>query len=146
MKVYVVTYDERGYETAQETTILGVYTDIMQARQRLNDCFDERCEYLGLKELNEYCERDNMHFHLEDYLADFVINGDITEQDLITEDFPITTVCRDDLESIGFDTTNVDDHTMQQLASRMSEAYCDSGFWYDLRENADYLNIPRKEV
>lgn len=48
------------------------------------------------------------------------------------KDFPITSVCRADLEQCGFDTTGVDDYTMSELASKMANAYCDSSFWVDL--------------
>lgn len=44
------------------------------------------------------------------------------------KDFPITSVCRADLESAGFNTENVDDGTMSELASKMANAYCDMGF------------------
>lgn len=145
MKVYVVTYDEHGCDSGCASEILGVYDDITQAIQRLNDCFEERCEYYGVKELNDECKKDYLNFHIESDFADFTLDCHIVEQDLITEDFPITTVCRDDLESIGFDTTNVDDSTMEQLASKMSNAYCDSGFWIDLPICAEALDIPRKE-
>lgn len=61
------------------------------------------------------------------------------------KDFPITTICRADLEQAGFDSTNVDDYTMKELASKMANAYCDMGFWEDLDVLADYLKIERRE-
>jgi hypothetical protein len=60
------------------------------------------------------------------------------------EDFIITSVCRADLEN-NYDTSDISDETMEQLASKMANAYCDSGFWIDLPIIADYLKIPRKE-
>lgn len=59
------------------------------------------------------------------------------------EYFPITSVCRDDLEEVGFNTKNVDDSTMLKLASKMADAYCDHGFWIDLEILADYLKIKK---
>jgi hypothetical protein len=58
--------------------------------------------------------------------------------------FPITSVHRDDLEGLGYDTSNVDDGTMQELTSKMADAYLDSGFWIDLPIIADHLEIPKK--
>jgi hypothetical protein len=58
--------------------------------------------------------------------------------------FPITSVHRDDLEGLGYDTSNVDDGTMQELASKMADAYLDSVFWIDLPIIADHLEIPKK--
>ncbi|PIQ68300.1 MAG: hypothetical protein COV91_04865 [Candidatus Taylorbacteria bacterium CG11_big_fil_rev_8_21_14_0_20_46_11] len=61
------------------------------------------------------------------------------------KDFPIMSVCRADLESAGFDTTNVDDDMMSELASKMANAYCDLGFWQDIRILAEYLKIKKQE-
>lgn len=59
------------------------------------------------------------------------------------EFFQITSVCRDDLEEIGFDTKNVDDATMSKLASKMADAYCEFAFWEDLEIIAGYLKIKK---
>jgi hypothetical protein len=59
------------------------------------------------------------------------------------KDFPITSVCRADLESAGFYTSNVDDGTMSELASKMADAYCSMGFWEDLESLAEYLGIEK---
>jgi len=59
------------------------------------------------------------------------------------EYFSITSVCRTDLEGIGFNTKNVDDSTMIELASKMADAYCDFAFWTDLEIIAEYLEIKK---
>ena len=61
------------------------------------------------------------------------------------KDFPITSVCRSDLESIGFDIKNVDDSAMSKLASKMAVAYCNQVFWWDLEIIAEYLKIKKHE-
>ena len=66
------------------------------------------------------------------------------QKDEPQEFFPITTVAREDLEQEGFDASKVDDATMQRLADKMGDAYCDDGFWVDLRILAEYLEIPKK--
>lgn len=48
------------------------------------------------------------------------------------KDFSITSICRADLISAGFDITGVTDENMRELASKMADAYCDNGFWIDL--------------
>lgn len=58
--------------------------------------------------------------------------------------FTITSVCRADLEGEGYDTSNIDDATMERLASKMADAYCDNGFWIDLPIIAEHLEIPKK--
>lgn len=59
--------------------------------------------------------------------------------------FPITSVCRGDLEQAGFDTKNVGDYTMTELASKMADAYCDMGFWIELDVIAEDLGIKRRK-
>jgi hypothetical protein len=61
-------------------------------------------------------------------------------------DFKITSVAREDLEGIGYDTSAVDDATMEHLASKMADAYCDNGFWIDLPILADHLGIPNMKT
>lgn len=61
------------------------------------------------------------------------------------KNFNITGVCKADLESVGFDAKNVDDGTMQHLASKMADSYCDLGFWEDLKIHAEYLGIKKRK-
>ena len=61
------------------------------------------------------------------------------------EDFPITSISREDLEALGFDTSNVSDDTMEHLASKLADDYCEQLFWISLGVLAeDYFNIPKK--
>lgn len=59
--------------------------------------------------------------------------------------FPITSVCREDLDSIGYDTTNIDDATMQELAEKMADAYVENVFWIDLEIIANDLGIKKNK-
>ncbi|MGO9685870.1 MAG: hypothetical protein ACLPTZ_25420 [Beijerinckiaceae bacterium] len=59
--------------------------------------------------------------------------------------FPITSVHRADLESLGYDVSDVDDATMIRLAGKMANAYRELVFWIDLPIIADALEIPMKE-
>ena len=61
------------------------------------------------------------------------------------EFFKITSVSRDDLEGVGFDVSNVDDATMETLARKMSDDYCEQLFWTSMEIIAeDYCKIPKK--
>ena len=61
------------------------------------------------------------------------------------EDFIITSVSREDLESAGFDASNVDDIVMSTLADKMADDYLEQLFWSSLRIIAENLDIPKKE-
>lgn len=67
-----------------------------------------------------------------------------TEQ-MFHKSFPITSVCRADLETAGFDVAGVDDGTMSELASKMANGYCEFGFWEDLELASEYLGIKKKK-
>ena len=66
-------------------------------------------------------------------------------QEKYYKDFPITSVCRADLENAGFNTASVDDGTMSELASKMANEYCDMGFWEDLKILAEHLGIKKNK-
>lgn len=61
------------------------------------------------------------------------------------EFFEITSVSRDDLEAAGFDSSKVDDSTMEILAKRMADDYLEQLYWISLKVMADYMDIPKKE-
>jgi len=61
------------------------------------------------------------------------------------ENFPITSISRYDLEIVGFDTRNVEDSTMENLASRLANDYLEQLYWSSLEIIAEYLGIPKKD-
>lgn len=60
------------------------------------------------------------------------------------ESFIITEVSREDLEDIGFDTSKVSDETMERLARKLGDDYCEQLFWTSLEIMAEYFEIPKK--
>ena len=61
------------------------------------------------------------------------------------ESFVISEVSREDLEEIGFDTSEVSDETMEYLAKKLGDDYCEQLFWTSLEIIAEYLDIPKKK-
>lgn len=57
--------------------------------------------------------------------------------------FKITSVHRDDLIHAGFDGDDVDDATMERLASKMCDDYVEQLFWEHIGIIAEYLGIPK---
>ena len=62
------------------------------------------------------------------------------------ESFVITHVSRADLESLGYDASQISDALMERMASKMADDYCDQLFWTSLEIIADYLSIPKKKT
>lgn len=61
------------------------------------------------------------------------------------EEFVISVLSRADLEALGFDVSNVDDDTMQRLADKLGDDYCEQLFWSSLKILAEYFEIPKEE-
>jgi hypothetical protein len=62
------------------------------------------------------------------------------------ESFIVSEVSREDLECLGYDVSEVSDETMERLAKKLGDDYCDQLFWTSLDIIADYLEIPKKVV
>ena len=63
------------------------------------------------------------------------------------ESFAISHVSRADLEGLGFDTSEVSDGTMERLASKLGDDYCEQLFWTSLKIWAeDYFEIPKRPL
>jgi len=62
------------------------------------------------------------------------------------EFFPIDVeISREDLETIGFDTKDVEDETMEKLAKKMSDDYMEQLYWISMKTIAsECLKIKRK--
>ena len=56
----------------------------------------------------------------------------LAEIERMGKEFNITSVSREDLESRGFDTTNITDEQMERLAQKMCDDYLEQMFWISL--------------
>lgn len=62
------------------------------------------------------------------------------------ESFSISRLSREDLEQLGFDTSDIDDKTMQRIADKLGDDYCEQLFWTSLEIIAEEgFGIPRKD-
>ena len=57
--------------------------------------------------------------------------------------FIISEVSREDLEEIGYDTSEVSDETMKYLAKKLASDYCEQLFWTSLDIIAECMEIPK---
>lgn len=74
------------------------------------------------------------------------ISDSIPVRTFSQESFCISRLSREDLEQRGFDTSDIDDKTMQRIADKLGEDYCEQLFWISLDIIAEEgFNIPRKE-
>jgi hypothetical protein len=72
-------------------------------------------------------------------------NMSLAEIERMSKEFKITSVTREDLEDRGFDTTNITDAQMEELARRMCNDYLEQMFWISMDIIAeDIMNFPKK--
>ena len=60
------------------------------------------------------------------------------------DSFEITSVSRDDLDSVGFDSALITDAQMEYLADKMASDYCEQLFWTSIEIIAEDLELPTK--
>lgn len=73
------------------------------------------------------------------------ISDSIPARTFSKESFCISSLSREDLEQKGFDTSDVDDKTMQRFADKLGDDYCSQLFWESLEIIAEIMDIPRKD-
>jgi len=118
--------------------LLNVIPDSIEAGEVANALQDE-----VMQDIAGTADPDNWHSGDIDIALARVMKKRLLSTD--KDSFPIVSVSRADLEDKGYDTSEVDDATMERLASKLGDAYVENGFWIDLPIMADYLEIPKKE-
>lgn len=61
------------------------------------------------------------------------------------EDFVISSVCREDLQILGYDTSKLSDDDMEEIADFMSRDYHEQMYRTSLECAADYIGVPKKK-
>lgn len=90
-----------------------------------------------IEDLHQYFEQKTKPTSDENYLL-ARLTGELPY-------FPVSSVCRDDLESKGFDVSDVTDSQMSELAAKLGDDYCEQLFWTSMEIIAeDRLKIPRE--
>jgi hypothetical protein len=57
------------------------------------------------------------------------------------KDFPVISICREDLSDVTDDYNSLTDEEMREIASKMADAYLNNGYWQDLREIYGQLHL-----
>lgn len=89
-----------------------------------------------IEDLHQYFEQKTKPTSDENYLLTR-LTGELPY-------FPISHICRDDLEGKGFDISDVTDSVMSKLADKLGNDYCEQLFWISMGIIAEEgLEIPR---
>ena len=60
-------------------------------------------------------------------------------------EFIVSILSREDFEEVGFDASNVDDETIQRIADKLGDLFCDQMFWPALVYLATDHKIPHRK-
>lgn len=114
--------------------------DVHVASVEIQNVSDNEFVVIFDDEGNQIKQSDIAYGHIE------FISESIPVDTFSQESFSISCLSREDLEQIGFDTSGIDDKTMQRIAEKLGDDYCEQLFWTSLEIIAEEgFNIPRKE-
>ena len=152
--------DAIGNEFCGEENTADILTEIVGRKAHCYDNYiDDGCDNKDCEDRYVMCAA----FNFEDSpLVVRVYYGDITEtigyvsvngvkehanklRAEFDRPFNITSICRSDLEGMGFDTTDITDAQMEELARRMCNDYLEQMFWLSMEIIAeDIMKFPKK--
>lgn len=109
---------------------------------------EEKNKYLEIKNIRRTMRRELIE-QVRDYFANIQEIDEneeyfLNELNKDLEDYEITFVNKAALERHGFDTSQVGDSDLSEIACLMGDYYCDARFSTDLITACDNLDIPRK--
>lgn len=135
--VSMVSYDRR------HQVMLGAYDTMLSAKKAAYEKYADVMRTVFNASAPEYNDSKQYVFGRPGNMYIIEVHGlEYTR----TSEFPVSFVMRDDLKEKGFDVSNIDNETMESIASRMNEYSCNGiGYWDSLIEAAWECEVPRKE-
>jgi len=113
--------------------------DVHVASVEIQNVSDNEFVVIFDDEGNQIKQSDIAYGHIE------FISNSIPARTFLKESFSISRLSREDLEEKGFDASDVDDKTMQRLADKLGDDYCEQLFWVSLDIIAESMGIPKKK-
>lgn len=107
----------------------------------MNELADLKCNFNEVHKVVEWCQ-------LEDAYSDcskVFRNIEQLEKFANSDSLPVASIHRFDLESRGFDISNITDGQMNEITEKMVKVYFDDLFWVSMEMIAEDMNIPKKK-
>lgn len=151
MKKFIIIVSVYDEENTQAYPLGGIFDTHKQAEQFIKEHLNEVKSSHWTKDCVDgedfYEEKFSFgSFHAEDTSCGESLDIDIHEVPVMSEEFPVIGVTRDDLENKGFKAKHLNDDTMEVIASKMSDYMLDElDYWTALEESCEWHGIPRKE-
>lgn len=146
--IIVSVYDE---ENTQAYPLGGIFDSHKAAKDYMLEHLDEVLGNHWTKDredgIDDYFEEVNMTgFEAKDNDTGQSLEIDIHEVPVMSNEFPVIGVTREDIESKGFDASDLSDNDMQTIASQMADYILDDiGYWDALVFACERYNVKEKE-
>lgn len=151
MKRFIIIVSVYDQENTQAYPLGGVFESEYDACKYLNANLDEVKDDHWTKNRmlddGAYHEERSMNgsFYAKDLSDGRFLEIVIHELPVMSNEFPVIAVTRDDLENRGFKAADLNDDTMDVIASKMSDYMLDEcDFWTALDASCEWHEIPRK--
>lgn len=151
MKKYIIIVSVYDQENTQAYPLGGIFDSHKAAKDYMLEHLDEVLGNHWTKDrkdgIDEYFEEVNLTgFEAKDNDTGQSLEIDIHEVPVMSDEFPVIGVTRDDLEQKGFKAADLNDDTMEVIASKMSDLMLDElEYWNALVESCEWHGIERKE-
>lgn len=146
--IIVSVYDEAN---TQAYPLGGIFDSHKAAKDYMLEHLDEVLGNHWTKDredgIDEYFEEVNLTgFEAKDNDTGQSLEIDIHEVPVMSNEFPVIGVTRDDLEQKGFKADDLNDDTMEVIAAKISDYMLDElDYWSAVVASCEFHEIPRKE-
>ena len=152
MKKYIIIVSVYDEENTQAYPLGGVFDNHQKAeeyiREHVNEVKSNHWTMDCVDGKGFYKEEFSIggSFHAEDTSCGESLDIDIHEVPVMSNEFPVIGVTRDDLEQKGFKAEDLNDDTMEVIASKISDYMLDElDYWSAVVASCEFHDIPRKE-
>ena len=151
MKKYIIIVSVYDEENTQAYPLGGIFDSHKAAKDYMLEHLDEVLGNHWTKDredgIDEYFEEVNLTgFEAKDNDTGQSLEIDIHEVPVMSNEFPVIGVTRDDLEQKGFKADDLNDDTMEVIAAKISDYMLDElDYWSAVVASCEFHEIPRKE-
>lgn len=152
MKKYIIIVSVYDEENTQAYPLGGVFDNHQKAEEYIREHVNEVKSNHWTRDCVDgkdfYKEEFSIggSFHAEDTSCGESLDIDIHEVPVMSNEFPVIGVTRDDLEQKGFKAEDLNDDTMEVIAAKISDYMLDElDYWSAVVASCEFHDIPRKE-
>lgn len=138
-RVHVVT--KKSFTTS-EYEIVGIYGELLTAMNMARTAFFQLCIAEDIPLEQQECSPQTF---IAKKSGLTIATIEVEHHTVVSEDFPVVSMTREDLMSKGFDADDLEDDEMEKIASKACDYLLDGDYWVALNEAADFYDVPQRK-